>query len=480
MRTIAVVSMLVISCGAAPSAFAGGGLLDTSFGVNGRKTIDLGGAFDGINSMEIDSQGRIAIAGTGATNWAAYGRLLPNGDPDDSFIIDGTHTVTGAIHGVMTLLADDQMLFAAGRTAAPRKFSVSRIQTNGLTDTSFGVGGLATFPGPSQVSTRCVAVQPDGKILVGGYDIWDSSNWDWIIGRFLPTGVLDPNFGGGAGWVRIDFSRPEISNPIDFLLCLEVLPNGRIVAGGLTATTAAMSTGNRIYAMAGLLPNGELDPNFAGGGKHVFSYVTEGFQQENIADLLRLPNGKLLAASGGGSSTALIRFLPNGEIDTTFGVDGRIEAPTTQTVWRNLGDLYLDEFGGVLARGGGFSVTRFRADGTIDPYFGVNGTANTTFNQPQQGGGALAVTPEGRILVGGYSGVANVDYDWSLAAYTPVDDCPGDITGDDLVDLFDLGALLANFGATNAAPVDGDADHDGDVDLEDVALLLSRFGEDCE
>ncbi len=53
---------------------------------------------------------------------------------------------------------------------------------------------------------------------------------------------------------------------------------------------------------------------------------------------------------------------------------------------------------------------------------------------------------------------------------------PGDLDGDDDVDLSDLAALLGNFGLTGVTPADGDLDADGDVDLTDLSTLLGNFG----
>lgn len=55
--------------------------------------------------------------------------------------------------------------------------------------------------------------------------------------------------------------------------------------------------------------------------------------------------------------------------------------------------------------------------------------------------------------------------------------CPGDVTGDEVVDLDDLQVLLFNFGAPS--PASGDADGDSDVDLDDLQLLLFNFGSFC-
>jgi hypothetical protein len=58
--------------------------------------------------------------------------------------------------------------------------------------------------------------------------------------------------------------------------------------------------------------------------------------------------------------------------------------------------------------------------------------------------------------------------------------CPGDLDGDNDVDLSDLAILLSNYGMTGGAEYeDGDLDGDGDVDLSDLAALLSVYGTEC-
>jgi hypothetical protein len=58
-------------------------------------------------------------------------------------------------------------------------------------------------------------------------------------------------------------------------------------------------------------------------------------------------------------------------------------------------------------------------------------------------------------------------------------DCPGDLDGDDDVDLADLAQLLAHYGMTGMTYEDGDLDADGDVDLSDLSALLAVYGTTC-
>jgi len=475
---LAATGACFVAMGAAAPALAGGDP-DTTFGSNGRLTTEFGGAFDWIRDLAIDAQGRILGVGTGgSSNRHAIARYLPSGAPDPSFSGDGQMitTVDFSSGGPGVIPLPDGTILVGVGLGSPRNFAVMKLLDNGSLDLSFGAGGIAEIAGANQARVGALALQPDGKIIIGGYDLI-GSNWNWVIGRFTPEGDVDVDF-GVDGKAVIDFSRPEIQSPIDFLVSLLLLPNGKVLAGGLTSTTSQMSTGNRIYAMARLNPDGSLDDAFPGAGRHVFSYTVTGFQQENISDLILLPDGKVLGSSGGGSETALIRFNADGAIDTTFGVEGRIVAPAG-AAYRNPLDIELDVVNGILAAGD-FAVTRFFLNGEIDASFGVDGTASVNWGTQTQGALALTQTPEGRILLGGFSGTANVDTDWSLAAFTPGVSCPGDVDGDDDVDIADLARVLSGFGSQPATLSDGDIDGDDDVDIFDLSLALRFFGTVCD
>ncbi len=59
--------------------------------------------------------------------------------------------------------------------------------------------------------------------------------------------------------------------------------------------------------------------------------------------------------------------------------------------------------------------------------------------------------------------------------------CPGDLDGDDDLDIADLARLLAAYGVVSGATyADGDLDGDGDVDLSDLAILLGSYGATCD
>ena len=391
------------------------GALDPTFDGDGKTTLDLGGSFDTIDRLALQSDGKIIAVGSGPSNRFAIGRFNPDGSVDSSFGTAGTRNFewsagSPAVH----ILGNGKILIGLPDFISPRKFRVMRLNPDGTTDNAFGVNGTGSIvTGGSQVNVEDLKVQPDGKIILAGYDIV-GSNWDWVLTRFNADGSVDNTFGTN-GLVLTDFDRPAITNPIDFLQSLLVLPDGKILAGGLTSTTSQMSTGNRIYAMARYNSDGSLDSTFDGDGKSEFTFTAGSTTMESIGGMIQLSSGKILATSIGGSATALIRFNADATLDTGFGSGGQIVAPSTSVSWAHSAELVEDSVGRILVVGGGFASSRFLADGSLDTTFGTNGTATVTFSQPREGAGAIALQPDGKILVGGFSGVANQNYNWSLA-----------------------------------------------------------------
>jgi len=122
------------------------------------------------------------------------------------------------------------------------------------------------------------------------------------------------------------------------------------------------------------------------------------------------------------------------------------------------------------------------SDGKVHIYLNNDGTLDTppswTYDSPTVGTAIAFGDISGNgwpDLVVGNSGDPSVK-----VFYNAGPACPGDLDGDNDVDLSDLAILLANYGTTSgAAYTDGDLDGDGDVDLADLAALLAVYGTSC-
>ena len=103
---------------------------------------------------------------------------------------------------------DDGKIVVVGEvgTSSHRDIAVARYMPDGSLDGSFGNEGLTTISIEGREYAKSVAIQPDGKIVVGG--AWELNRaTDFILARFLPNGVPDTSF-NGDGWAIHDFGRP--------------------------------------------------------------------------------------------------------------------------------------------------------------------------------------------------------------------------------------------------------------------------------
>jgi uncharacterized delta-60 repeat protein len=186
------------------------GSLDTTFGTNGKVITDFGSTSDLAYALVIDSQGRIVVAGQCVLSNSRLGFALARYDTegiiDTSFGTDGKVTTDfGIAAEAFALTIDGQGQIVAAGWSGPQDlydFALARYNPNGSLDTTFGTDGKVTtdFNGGADVG-NAVAVDSSGRILVAGTASWD----DFALARYNPNGSLDTSFGTG-GKVTTDFS----------------------------------------------------------------------------------------------------------------------------------------------------------------------------------------------------------------------------------------------------------------------------------
>lgn len=281
-------------------------------------------------------------------------------------------------------------------------------------DTGFGSGdgdgtdGLASWDSGEGYDTgRAVALQPDGKILVAG-DAHGSSDDDLGLIRFNADGSLDTAFAtnGPFTW--------DSGTGFDSLKAIAVQPDGKILAAGDTHNGSDYD-----LVLARFHPGGSLDTGFgASDGDNVdgMAIWASGSNDEHGRAIALQPDGKIVVAgSTAGFSdpdVLLVRFNPNGTPDTGFGTGGGA------TTWDGgNGDLAqavaVRPDGRILIGGwrnngsnNDLALLRFNASGSLDTSFG-NGDGDGTNGLAiwDSGGGetiwGLALQPDGKILVAG-------------------------------------------------------------------------------
>ena len=178
------------------------GSLDESFGTSGVVThYDQFKDYFPQTAVRLQD-GRLLVAGRASCiargdlngNCVMLRRLLPDGSIDSSFADVGTTSRDDSLQGAtgMALQADGRILLTGTRDAGNGDaMAVVRYNADGVKDTSFGVGGIATIEIGSAVGDRnygqSVAVQADGKIVLSGSTYSLTQNW-----RKLPRQVDSP------------------------------------------------------------------------------------------------------------------------------------------------------------------------------------------------------------------------------------------------------------------------------------------------
>jgi uncharacterized delta-60 repeat protein len=264
------------------------GTLDSTFGSGGKVTLNFY-ALELVQGLALLPDGKILAAGT-AVDTAGGGsqsillvRLNANGSLDTTFGLGGKQMVampSGAQALVFNLLRLGDGRFLVCGSSSPdfvdRDPMIARFNANGTLDATFGVGGFAVIPVTGKAGAGDLALQADGKLVLGGY-VQQSNGlapfFDFAVWRLQANGALDSAFGVG-GRAQTDFT-----GSYDFVFNVAVQDDGKIlVAGGANSSVdpngAPEPEGH--LALARYTASGSLDPTFGTGGKSVFALTTGG------------------------------------------------------------------------------------------------------------------------------------------------------------------------------------------------------------
>jgi uncharacterized delta-60 repeat protein len=286
----------------------------------------------------------------------------------------------GSGHGYSLAIQPDGKILVGGSTyvgSEPDRLALIRLNADGTLDTSFGSGGSAFSPS-SIISTfweAKVLIQPDGKILLGS-TAWSTQQqkYTFTVLRFTGAGVLDTTFNNTG------YATANVPNSLqDTYRAMDLQADGKIVlVGGTVEEEPGDISGNRDIAVVRFNANGSLDSTFDGDGIRKIGATI--FDEEGYAVLVAA-DGKILV--GGYETTDRTRFLltrlnSDGSTDTSFGTSG-------STIYQIgfegniVKSLARQSDGKILVAGGG-KVTRLTADGIRDMSFGANGVATVPGN----------------------------------------------------------------------------------------------------
>ncbi|MBI3303823.1 MAG: hypothetical protein HYZ72_17295 [Deltaproteobacteria bacterium] len=406
------------------------GSVDTSFGVEGNVRGSTGFQTSKL-VLALQADGKILVVG--APVWSGGGafvvvpgsplpkdwcpgpfdgrfflaRYNADGSVDASSGPGGSHiTNISQFRWISTFaFQTDRKVVIAGD--ADCHFALARYHPDGSPDASFGSDGVARpSKGPNGVSA--VTFQPDGKLLVLGY-----SYDDLILTRYNPDGSLDSSF-GVDGIVTIALRDAQ---------ALSLQPDGKIVVAGYVYGT------DSDFALTRYKPDGSVDARFGTNGIATSNFTTITHSddcataippiqlprayrgeappvlRDEASAVVLQPGGELVVAGTADYALALLRYSPNGSVDTSFGAGGAVTTRiSTHEKYADLASaLALQHDGKILVTGAAwrdmsyrFFLVRYTTDGALDMSFGTAGKATPSVGV---GGSAIRVQPDGRIVV---------------------------------------------------------------------------------
>jgi uncharacterized delta-60 repeat protein len=325
--------------GTTDAAFTGGYPFPGPLGVYNT----FSGTFQGAGeAVAVQADGKVIAAGSGPGGKVALVRYNSNGSLDSTFGSGGISLTLSGVAEKIAILPDGKIVVVGSNGS----LFVARYLSDGALDNSFGSGGMAapTIKGGSE--GRSIAIQADGKIVVGGL-----AGGSYLLARFTADGSPDQTLDGdGAKTIPVD-PAGTTNNFFEGLgfRSVGVRPDGRIVAVGHK---------NVIYSFNA---DGSPDIGFdADGSRSVFS----GTDKETYAVKV-FPDGRTLVVG--------------------TGIPGQSVGPFPPT---HPSFVYY--------------TALFNSDGTPDPAYGGGGFLNVT---PGMNAGAFVVgtDPIGRVVIAGTS-----------------------------------------------------------------------------
>lgn len=337
----------------------------------------------------------------------------------------------------------DAALLANGDIVVAGNFGLARYLPNGTLDSTFGTGGLAQLPPDTGGSfPPGLAVQPDGKyVWAGEATAPNGTNGGFAAVRFSASGSLDQTFGTG-GLAVTTFPNSSVQGA-DAVL---VQPDGKILLGGEALQNSYHAPA--FAALARFNANGTPDQAFGTAGQVQSASIGNitAMGLDASGDIFVLPAhaefspagqpdasvtpAAITTSSHGGSAVFLAsgqyilgnsvgvakhdvdvqvqRFNANGSLaaaSTTFDYSG---ATGLDQARDSAGAVAVQPNGQIVVAGAHFlatspiGVARVNTDGSLDSGFGNGGVLTTTL-QGNEGASAVLIQPDGKIIAIGYS-----------------------------------------------------------------------------
>jgi uncharacterized delta-60 repeat protein len=335
------------------------------------------GANDMVKTVQVQGDGKIIVGGWflsfNGKPVRGLTRLMPDGSLDNTYGLPGY----GLNMNWPDVKVNASVLQADGKLVVGGDFvnfggigrrGIARLNTNGLLDLGFNPG-----TGVSGV-VEALALQNDGKIVVGGYFSAYNGVFSKMLVRTNTDGSLDTTF---KSYFEHSSDNSEVTT-------ISLQPDGKMILAGNFSTYAGASRRHIVRVNA----NGTLDTSF---------HVGNGPSDPVYCSALQ-PDGKILIGGHFGAYNGVLRrciarLNTDGSLDTTFNTGNSIDFFVNHIVVLSDGKILVSAW--IRSVGGtGNHLARLNPDGSIDPAFIIGNTNSYTINH-------LALQPDGKILVTG-------------------------------------------------------------------------------
>ena len=378
--------------------------LDPTFDGDGIVTTSINN-FNHGNDLAIQPDGKIVVVGsTSGSPFLDFAvtRYNSDGSLDGTFGSGGKVTTSFGVDAVGRAVAiqSDGKIVVTGIAGVGccNEIRVVRYNADGSFDSSFGSGGVVSTLVQAAAATEDLVIQSDGKIVVVGHSQNVSSPSSLLVVRYNSDGSLDNTFDGDGVFLSQQDSLGK---------AVALQADGKIVAVGLT--------GAGDFLIERLNTDGSPDSGFGTGGIVITDINGDTDSAEDVAIQ---PDGKIVAAGWTSKLTtvvgALARYNTDGSLDTSFDSDGIVNPLTPGAAFEVIEGVALQTDGKIVVAGSfdpgtgnAFEVKRYNANGSPDATFGSGGAVLTPVGLGS-GAFAVAIQANGKIVA---AGSGNVRFD---------------------------------------------------------------------
>jgi uncharacterized delta-60 repeat protein len=434
------------------------GTLDTTFSTDGKVTTDFGSGNDHGQSITLQSDGKIVVAGI-AENVNNYDfalvRYNSDGTLDTTFGNDGkviTDFGFGDDQGYSITIQADGKIVVAGNSENGNDydFALVRYNSDGTLDTTFDSDGKVTTDfGLGNDSGMSVMLESDGKILMAG-NSFNGSNYDFALARYNSDGSLDTTFNsvntlngtpnyiengspvildsdvqiydaelsvlGNYGGATLTLARDGGANSKD------QFSGAGIVAGQSNGNVVISTTTVGMYSYT----NGTLALIFnTNATQTLVNQTMQSIAYSNISDTppasvqidWTFSDGNSGAQGNGGALATMgsttVNITAVNDVSTFAVGDGKVT--TSIGTYDDSRSVILQPDGKILVAGTSdhdFALIRYNTDGSLDTTFSEDGKVTTDISSTFDSGTSVVIQTDGKILLAGTG-----NYDFALVRY---------------------------------------------------------------